>query len=228
MKKGVGLGALILLVSSFGFAAVVPRMSDAPGEKNFFGKPEKDSLKKRCARFFIARYGSDHVERALVSCPPDIRVFVRNYGMALVQDLLMFVGADATHAKLEILNAIILNAVHQKRTDILRLIIEHLYVSEGKPVICMLAAQGYTQSCRHLLDNGQEIDRANCLGKTALMCAAQNGKEETVQALLRYAPNTDLKTVCNKTAMELAQESGHAHIALKIKEHHENHENKII
>ncbi len=140
----------------------------------------------------------------------------------------MCVGADATQAKLEILNAIILNAVHQKRKDILRLIIEHLYVSEGKPVICMLAAQGYTQSCRHLLDNGQEIDRANCLGKTALMCAAQNGKEETVQALLRYAPNTDLKTVCNKTAMELAQESGHAHIALKIKEHHENHENKII
>ncbi len=113
---------------------------------------------------------------------------------------------------------IILNAVNQNRSDILRLIIERLYTSEGKPVLCMLAAAGYTQSCKCLLDNGQDVNCANILGKTPLMCAAQNGKQETVDLLLQYNADTDLKTVCNKNAIELAQDNGYASIALKISE----------
>lgn len=217
MEKRVALLVMLLFgfTSDF-FAAVVPSLSNSPQIKRFFEFPTNDTLKKYCASFFIARYGNGCVNSHFNTCPNELRVFVQQHIERIKRYLLAQVGSCAQEAQVEKLNLIICDAIQQKRIDILKVIIECLYVAEGYPAICLLASDGHSQSCKYLLDNGEDINRRNLLKKTPLMCAAQNGREETVILLLQKNANLDFITPCNKNAMELAQDKGYANIALQI------------
>ena len=142
-----------------------------------------------CASHFISTYGCSRVENALRPCPPDIRAAVQNHIAAIKAYVLVQVGSNVQEAQVDKLNLIIQQAVKQKRLDILKVIMEYVYVKDGQPAICLLAAKGYAQSCSLLLENGEDVNRANILGKTPLMCAAQTGKEGVVALLLQKKAN---------------------------------------
>lgn len=217
MRKRVALLLMLLLkCSSFIFSAVIPSLSNSPKVRRFFTFPVNDTLKKCCASFFISVHGCTEFDRALVSCPPEIRAYVKNHMFAIKAFVFAQVGSCAQEAQLDKLNLIIQDAVSQKRLDILKVIMEYLYVSDGQPAICLLAAKGHADSCKYLLENGEKVNRATILGKTPLICAAQNGHEKTVELLLQKNANPNLKTVCEKNAMELAHDNRYDNIALLI------------
>lgn len=217
MGKRVALVVMLLLkCSSLIFSAVIPSSSSSPKVVKFFNFPVNDTLKKCCASFFISTFGCNRIDGALVLCTNDIRAHVQDHIATIKRFLFAQVGSCVQEAQLDTLNLIIQEAVNQKRLDILKVIMEYLYLREGQPAICLLAAKGHTNSCKDLLENGEDVDRANILGKTPLICAAQNGHNRTVELLLQKNANPNLKTVCNKNAMELAHDNGYDNIALFI------------
>lgn len=212
MGKEVALLVLLLIAPSFIFSAVILSASNSPHIKRFFVFPVNDTLKKHCASFFIAQYGCARIDQQLSLCSQDMRNRVHEHIDTIKRFIFAHVGSSVQEAQADKLNTIILQAVEQRRIDILKVIIEYLYVKGGYPAICLLAAHDYYESCRHLLEHGEDVNQANILGKTALICAAQNGNEATVKLLLQKNANPDLKTVCNKDAIELASEKGYANI----------------
>jgi hypothetical protein len=217
MGKRVAFGLMLLLeCTSFIFSAVIPSSSSSHKVVKFFNFPVNDTLKKCCASFFISTFGCNRIDGALVVCTNDIRVHVQDHIATIKRFLFTQVGSCVQEAQFDKLNLIIQDAVDQKRLDILKVITEYLYISEGQPAICLLAAKGHTDSCKYLLENGEDVDRPNILGKTPLICAAQNGHTKTVELLLEKNADTNLKTVCNKNAMELAHDNGYDNIALLI------------
>lgn len=217
MEKRVALFLMLLLQFPFFiFPAVIPSASPCPKVRRFFDFPENHTLKKCCASHFIRQHGCRRVENALRICPPDIRIAVQNHIAAIKAYVLVQVGSNVQEAQVDKLNLIIQYAAQQNRLDIIKVIMEYVYVNDGQPAICLLAANGYAEGCRHLLENGEDVDRANILGKTPLICASQRGKRETAALLLQKNANPNLKTVCNKNAMEIAYDNGYADIALLI------------
>jgi Ankyrin repeats (3 copies) len=216
MGKKVALVMLLLIMPSFIFSAVILSASNSPQIKKFFMFPENNTLKKHCASFFIARYGCVQIDQRLALCSQDIRNRVHEHIDTIKRFIFAHVGSSVQEAQADKLDTIILQAVEQRRIDILKVIIEYLYTKAGYPAICLLAANDYYESCRHLLEHGEDVNRTNVLGKTALICAAQNGNEATVKLLLQKNANSDLKTVCNKDAIELASEKGYANIVSRI------------
>lgn len=212
MGKKVALLMLLLSTPFFVFPAVILSASNSPQIKRFFAFPVNDTLKKHCASFFIIHYGCARIDQQLVSCSQDVRNRVRDHIDTIKRFIFANVGSTVQEVQADKLDTIILQAVEQQRVDILKVIIEYIYTSAGYPAICLLAANDYCQSCKHLLEHGEDVNRANILGKTALICAAQNGNEATVKLLLQKNANLDLKTVCNKDAIELASQKGYANI----------------
>jgi hypothetical protein len=217
MRKRVALVVMLLLkCSSFIFSAVIPSSSSSPKVVKFFNFPVNDTLKKCCASYFISTFGCNRIDGALVVCTNDIRAHVQDHIATIKRFLFTQVGSCVQEAQLDKLNLIIQEAVNQKRLDIIKVITQYLYTGQGQPVICLLAAKGYTNSCKCLLENGEDVNRPNILGKTPLICAAQNGHTKTVELLLQKNADSNLKTVCNKNAMELAHDNGYDNIALLI------------
>lgn len=217
MGKRIALIVMLFFIfSSNFFPAIVVSPSNSPQIKKFFEFPVNDTLKKYCMSFLIARYGCTGAYQQIRGCPPEIYARLHTHINAIKRFVFAQVGTCVQEVQEDKLNTIILDAVQQKRKDVLKVIIEYFYVNEKQPAICLLASKGYSESCRHLLENGEEVDRINLLMKTPLICAAQNGYDDTVKLLLQKNANTDLQTACKKDAIVLAQEKGYASIALLI------------
>ena len=57
-----------------------------------------------------------------------------------------------------------------------------------------------------------ELDLLSRFGQTALMKAAQAGKLESIQILLRHGAKSDIVNKQGKDALAIAAEKGHAHV----------------
>lgn len=214
MEKKVALILMLLLKCPLFITSAVISPSNSPKLVKFPTWPLQDTLKKRCASFLIARYGCDQVMNQLFKCPRDLIAFTQTFRDSIRMYLLAEIGSCVEEVQLNKLNDIIQRASQEKRKDILQAIIRYVY--DDHPALCLLAAKGESKSCQLLLDNGENVNRTNILGKTALMAAAQNGHRVVVNILLQRNANPHLRTVCYKNAMELAFENGYPDIASYI------------
>lgn len=178
--------------------------------------PELDNLKKRCVHQLISTHGCEGGLRKLARQPRDLALFFELYVAHIKSYLATHVGTSVREARLDVLDTIIQTSAVKKRTDVIKVIIEQLFVNEFESSLCLLAGVGCTASCSILLRNGDNINRKNILGKTALMCAAQKGKNKTVEFLLQQNANPHSRNVCNKNAVELALDNRYPDIALII------------
>jgi ankyrin repeat protein len=81
------------------------------------------------------------------------------------------------------------------------------------------ASRGEDEMVRMLLEAGSELDVVTARKQwTALMYAADGGHEAVVARLIEAGARLDLRDAKGKTALELAEEEGHADVARVIRE----------
>ena len=72
----------------------------------------------------------------------------------------------------------------------------------------LIEAHRYKEAIEVLLDNGADIDAQDRKGWTALMHAIWDHNYESVQLILNRGANIGIKNIDNKTAMDIASETG--------------------
>lgn len=139
-------------------------------------------------------------------------------------------GADPNaNLRGETYTALELGAIHAS-TETLGLLIRHGAQVQNTSALKLAAYYGRLDVVEFLLDHGAAIDeipdndhiydaeREKGLGN-ALHTAAREGKDGVVMLLLKRGANRDVKDSLGKSALELAESSGHSSIVSMIQEH---------
>lgn len=212
MKIYAAILALLLLsnLSSISFAAISPSNSNSP---KIIRYPELPIYRQEIGDL-IKQYGCGPGTQ--YPCPSYLSENTKEYIEQIKTYLLTRVGTCVQEIQLDKLDEIIRSAEENKRADVIKIIIEYLYATEHAPVLCLLAGEGYLASCDILLRHGDSINRRSILGKTALMCAAQNGQYNMTHFLLSKKPDIMLRSICDNNALELAFANHHPEIGLLI------------
>ena len=121
----------------------------------------------------------------------------------------------------------LLYAAREGKTETVTLLLEHGANIEAKnfhgwTALMIAAREGKTEMVALLLKHGASIEAQDKkYGWTALMYAAMHGKTKTVKLLLEHGANIEAKNSAGKTALMIAEASGHKKIAQLLREYSE-------